>query len=268
MGEYDFRKSFSPKPVCLAITENEIFRKITSCWPKFTPLTRKWFYTLIFTSNHFRVTQKREREREKERKTQREREKERELRSSQRARERTRAPIQPPTPIYLTPVTPSSARRSPRQTPQTHGEWELKLTPIQPNALDPTQPVDHGPATPITEPNTDSRWVFLNRFTVHTITSPPTHTRLIHTLTSPLIHSPHRSNPSSRSDLCIIYIYLFIYLYIYLYKYLYNYLLFLFINFFNYPFFIKLCIYGLCIWNFGAFLIAGYSGLVCGLIFF
>ena len=54
---------------------------------------------------------------QKKRKTQREREKERELRSSQRARERTRAPIQPPTPIYLTPVTPSSARRSPRQTP-------------------------------------------------------------------------------------------------------------------------------------------------------
>ena len=31
LGENDFRKSFSPKPVCLAITENEIFQKITSC---------------------------------------------------------------------------------------------------------------------------------------------------------------------------------------------------------------------------------------------
>ena len=63
LGENDFRKSFSPKPACLAATKNEIFRKIISCWPMFTPLTRKWFYTLIFASNHFR--KKREREREK-----------------------------------------------------------------------------------------------------------------------------------------------------------------------------------------------------------
>ena len=41
----------------------------------------------------------------------------RELRSSKRVRERTKAPIQPLTSIYLTPVTPSSARRSLRQTP-------------------------------------------------------------------------------------------------------------------------------------------------------
>ena len=33
-----------------------------SGWPIFSPLTRKWFFTLIFTSNHFR--KKRERERE------------------------------------------------------------------------------------------------------------------------------------------------------------------------------------------------------------
>ena len=31
LGENDFRKSFSPKPACLAATENEIFRKIISC---------------------------------------------------------------------------------------------------------------------------------------------------------------------------------------------------------------------------------------------
>ena len=61
LEENDFRKSFSPKPACLVATKNEIFRKIISCWPKFTPLTQKWFYTLIFTSNHFR--KKRERER-------------------------------------------------------------------------------------------------------------------------------------------------------------------------------------------------------------
>ena len=55
----------SPKPACLVATENKIFRKSSSCWPKFTPLTRKWIYTLIFTSIHFRKEREREREREK-----------------------------------------------------------------------------------------------------------------------------------------------------------------------------------------------------------
>ena len=64
LGENDFSKSFSPKPACLAATENEIFRKIISYWPTFTPLTRKWFYTLIFTSNYFWKERERERERE------------------------------------------------------------------------------------------------------------------------------------------------------------------------------------------------------------
>ena len=31
LGENDFRKSFSPKPACLAATENEIFQKFISC---------------------------------------------------------------------------------------------------------------------------------------------------------------------------------------------------------------------------------------------
>ena len=65
LGENHFRKSFSPKPACLAATENEIFQKFTSCWPKFTPLTRKWIYTLIFTSIHFWKERERERGREK-----------------------------------------------------------------------------------------------------------------------------------------------------------------------------------------------------------
>ena len=30
LDENDFRKSFSPKPACLAVTENDIFRKMTS----------------------------------------------------------------------------------------------------------------------------------------------------------------------------------------------------------------------------------------------
>ena len=68
-----FLKSFSPKPACLVATENKIFRKSSSCWPKFTSLTRKWIYTLIFTSIYFR--REREREREREPRSEREREK-------------------------------------------------------------------------------------------------------------------------------------------------------------------------------------------------
>ena len=30
LGENDFRKSFSPKSACLAVMENDIFRKMTS----------------------------------------------------------------------------------------------------------------------------------------------------------------------------------------------------------------------------------------------
>ena len=112
------------------------------------------------------------------------------------------------------------------------------------------------------------------------------------------------------SDVHFIYIYIYLYLYIYMFIYINIYIfiyiniyiiiyMFLFINFFNYPLSIKLCICGLCIWNFeaflitgylsifliihclrncvfmgdvyinfGAFLIVGYSQLVCGLIFF
>ena len=53
LGENDFLKSFFPKPTCLAAV-NVIFQKIASYWLKFSPLTQKWFYTPIFTSNHFR----------------------------------------------------------------------------------------------------------------------------------------------------------------------------------------------------------------------
>ena len=63
LGENDFRKSFSPKSACLSVTENDIFRKMTSGWPIFSPLTRKWFCTLIFPLNHFRKKRERERER-------------------------------------------------------------------------------------------------------------------------------------------------------------------------------------------------------------
>ena len=65
LGENDFRKSFSPFSACLVATENTIFWKLHSCWPKFTPLTRKWIYVLIFTSIHFRVTLHAQQHREK-----------------------------------------------------------------------------------------------------------------------------------------------------------------------------------------------------------
>ena len=75
MGENDFRKSFSPFSTCLAVTENIIFRKMTSGLPIFSPLTRKSFSPLIFTSNNFRKKREREREREKrEPRSERERE--------------------------------------------------------------------------------------------------------------------------------------------------------------------------------------------------
>ena len=67
LGEIRFQKSFSIKPTCLAVTENDIFRKMTSGWLIFSPLTRKWFSPLIFTSNHVRKKRERERERERER---------------------------------------------------------------------------------------------------------------------------------------------------------------------------------------------------------
>ena len=134
------------------------------------------------------------------------------------------------------PLLRSTSRRWRRVQPDDHRPDER---PIQ-----LSQSIT-GPATPITEPNTLSRWVFRHRFTVHTLTSPLTHTCPIHTLTSP-VRSLH-------------YIYIYIYIFIYF---------FLFINFFNYQCFIKLCIYGLCIWNVGAFLFAGYWRLVFHLMFF
>ena len=137
MGENDFRKSFSPKPACLAATENDFL--LTEIFP-FDP------EMILHLHFHFKSFPGHTKHRESERKnakhnTQRARERtrapfqpprapiqptserkcessdrssHRELRSSQQARERTRAPIQPLTLIYL---TPSSARRSPRQTP-------------------------------------------------------------------------------------------------------------------------------------------------------
>ena len=243
LGENDFRKSFSPFSACLVATENTIFRKLYSCWPEFTPLIRKWIYTLIFTSIHFRVTQNAQQHREKER---------RETQNAQEHRENESSD-----PFSCHWELRSSHRDLQAQNATAFGESERKNPLLRSTSRRwrQLQPDDHrpnqhpiqlsqsitGPATPITEPNTLSRWVFRHRFTVHTLTSPPTHTCLIHTLTSP-VRSLH-----------FIYIYIYIYiLYIYLFTF------YLFINLFNYQCFIKLCIYGLCISNVGAFLFAGY----------
>ena len=175
------------------------------------------------------------------------------------------------------PTQPTSERKNQNSDPAIDidlphaGHAELSQTITAPNAADPrwVRAQTH------TDPDQHTRSSSASRSPIQPLRSPSqtqTHGEFSGTgwlsTHSPHLrstHSPHRSNPSSRptsrSDLCIIYIYIYINIYIFIY-------FFLFINFFNYPCFIKLCIYGLCIWNFGAFLVAGYSGLVFGLIFF
>ena len=68
-----FQEIISVKCVCLAATENRISWKWFQFDRNFTSLTRKWFYTFILPSNHFRVTRKRERESERKREREKER---------------------------------------------------------------------------------------------------------------------------------------------------------------------------------------------------
>ena len=131
--------------------------------------------------------------------------------------ERTRAPILNPATETSDPQTqtsdPQTQSSEPKtQLPKTHKNPLLRSTScrwrrVQLDDHCPDQrPIQlsqsiTGPATPITEPNTLSRWVFRHRFTVHTLTSS--------------VRSLH------------LYIYIYIYLYIYIFIYF-----FLFINFF------------------------------------
>ena len=102
---------------------------------------------------------------------------------------------------------------------------------------------------------------------------------------NPLLRSPSQTlitvsfpSPVHRSDLYILYIYFYIFIYllifIYSYKYIFIYIYkYIFINIYIYIYIFiyithKLCIYGLCIWNVGAFLFVGYWRLVFGLMFF
>ena len=73
-------------------TVNFIFQKMAFCLSKFSPLTQKWFYTLIFTSNHFRKNTERERE-ERAQIGEREREREREERAQIREHRSSIAPL-------------------------------------------------------------------------------------------------------------------------------------------------------------------------------
>ena len=77
---------------------------------------------------------------------------------------------------------------------------------------DPAQPVDHRSSHSDHRAKHRLTVSFRNRFTVHTLTSPSTHTRPIHALTSP-VRSLH-----------------FIYIYIYLFIYFFYLLIFLIIN--------------------------------------
>ena len=126
------------------------------------------------------------------------------------------------------------------QNKRTHRENELRSL----NHL-PRPPI-HKPRPPIHEPRAPIHERSIQLSQTHTgpatlVTEPNTYHGEFSVTGSPSTHSPHlrpthvRSTHSPRqSDLCI---YLFIYLFTFI----------LFITFFNYQCFIKLCIYGLCI---------------------
>ena len=268
MGENDFRKSFSPKPACLAAMENEIFRKFTSYWPKFTPLTQKWFYTLIFTSNHFRVTQNTERVRER---TQREREKEQHRESErknniERARERTQrerekeqhresenqnAPFDPANEWKKEPKLRSSKRVRERTKAPIQPPTSINLTPVMPSSArrSPRQtPQTHGewelkltpiqtnaldPAQPVNHRSSHSDHRAKHKLTV-SFPEPVDHLHT-HLTSDPHTSDPHThltgpTHPPDPPPDPISALYIYIYFFFFLYKYLYIYLLFFIIH--------------------------------------
>ena len=213
LGENDFRKSFSPFSACLVATENTIFRKLYSCWPEFTPLTRKWIYALIFTSIHFRVTLHAQQHRENER---------RETQNQQRIqRECTlrsltpppRAPIQPPR-------RPTQPPRRPIQSPDLRSSHR-DVQPSHPNVRSSTQTSD--PATESSDPKSRLPSARVNQL-------------------NPLLRSPSQTlitvsfpSPVHRSDLYILYIYFYIFIYLLIFIYSDNTIyLFIFINIYLY----------------------------------
>ena len=121
----------------LAVTENIIFWKLISCWPKFSLWPRKWISAFIFTSIHFRgLAKRRDRERKNRKHNTRAREKEQkktiEEHNSQRARSSARAPIDPATQSS----DPANEREKERE-PTIH-----KPRSIQPPRA-PIQPTKH-----------------------------------------------------------------------------------------------------------------------------
>ena len=151
-----FRKSFSTWPTCLAATENRIFRKIKSVWPKFYSFDPKMVLHFHFTFKPFPGhAQKRE-----------------------RARERKSSAINHSHRSSSLRVTPSSPHlrsftvvRSPSQT-QTHGEFSFHGWPLYTS--------NPHPSPHLTSPH---------------LTPPPIHTQVRSThLTSPHPTSnPHTS---------------------------------------------------------------------------
>lgn len=179
MGENDFRKSFSPKPACLVATENDFL--LTEIFP-FDP------EMILHSHFHFKSFPGHAKHRESERKNAKH--------NTQRARERTRAPFQPPrAPIQpraresvrapIDPATESSdpankrekerelrsshrhrstSCRSCRAQPDDHRTKRRRPTVSESSNSHrsrPTHPIQlsqsiTGPATLITEPNTDS----------------------------------------------------------------------------------------------------------------
>ena len=210
-------------------------------------------FTLSFSLQIISRSRKTQREREKERKTQREREKEQHTKrasKTQREREKERE-------LRSSHRHRSTSRRSRRAQLDDHRAKRRKPTVSESSnshRSNPTHPIQLSQSITVQPLRSPSQTQTHSEFSE--TDSPSTHSPHLWSthLTSPT--HPLDPPPDSISALYIyMYIYILFYLYIYLYKYLYNYILFLFINFFNYPFFIKLCIYGLCIWNFGAFLV-------------
>ena len=207
-------------PRCLAAMENEIFRKITSYWPKFTPLTRKWFYTLIFTSNHFRVTQNTESERKNN--TERERAKHTE---SKRKNE-------------------SSDPATDTDLPHT-GHAELSQTITVPNAADPrwVRAQTHTDPTQRTRSSSASRSrsSHSDHRAKHNLTvsfPEPVHRPHTHLTSDPHTSDPHThltSDPLTSPVQPILPIrslhYIYIYLFIYIIIYFFYLLIFLIIHF-------------------------------------
>ena len=188
-----FRKSFSTWPSCLAATENRIFRKLKSVWPKFYSFDSEMVLHFHFTFKPFPGhAQKRE-----------------------RARERKSSAINHSHRSSSLRVTPSSPHllslkvvRSSSQT-QIHGEFSFHDWPFY--TFDPhTSP--HLRSTHLWDTHLTSP-IRSTHLTSPHLTPPSIHTQVRSTSPQTQIcqnPQPILPDPPLKSDLSIIYIYLFI----------------------------------------------------------